>query len=84
MLYQNEPNPFKSTTVIKFYTPEAGSAKVTILDITGKQLVTRTVEAVKGINRIELNRRDLPVTGLVYYQVESGSAKGVKTMILVD
>src|SRR5690606_25570217 len=37
-LYQNEPNPFKGSTLIGYTLPEAGNVTLTVFDVTGKVL----------------------------------------------
>jgi photosystem II stability/assembly factor-like uncharacterized protein len=42
-------------TAISFIAPSAGEARIEILDETGRTLVTRTVQAVPGMNRWQWN-----------------------------
>ena len=79
-LGQNEPNPFKGITTIKYIVPEAGEATLTITDMTGRVLNTVVQDAVKGINTIQLNSNDLP-TGVLYYTLKSADFTGTKKMI---
>ena len=41
-LYQNEPNPFKGTTVIGYDLPEAGDVTLTLFDISGKRCMSKS------------------------------------------
>ncbi|MBK8700840.1 MAG: T9SS type A sorting domain-containing protein [Saprospiraceae bacterium] len=83
-MYQNEPNPFKTNTVVNFNMPAAGEATFTVMDVTGKLVHTRTVNAVKGMNSVEFNRNDVPVSGVVYYTIESGDFTATKAMIVIE
>ncbi len=83
-LYQNEPNPFKTNTVVNFNMPTAGEATFTVTDVTGKLVHTRKVNAVKGMNKVEFNRTDVPVSGVVYYTIESGDFTATKAMIVIE
>ncbi|MFN8319375.1 MAG: dockerin type I domain-containing protein [Saprospiraceae bacterium] len=83
-LYQNEPNPFKTNTVVNFNMPAAGEATFTVTDVTGKLVHTRKVNAVKGMNKVEFNRTDVPVSGVVYYTIESGDFTATKAMIVIE
>ena len=83
-LYQNEPNPFIDETSISFDLPEAGIATLTVVDATGRVLVTKTEEFVKGRNVIQLNRAEISSSGILYYQIESGGYIENKKMLLVE
>ena len=83
-LYQNEPNPFKANTVISYNMPEAAKATITLVDVTGKVVYTRTVDALKGMNKVEISRSEVPVSGVVYYSVKSGDFTATKAMIVIE
>jgi hypothetical protein len=83
-LYQNEPNPFKVRTVVNFNMPAAAKAKFTLKDVTGKAVLTKEVEAVKGMNRVEFNRNEVPTSGVLFYTFDSGSFTATKAMIVVE
>jgi uncharacterized repeat protein (TIGR01451 family) len=83
-LYQNEPNPFKNTTVVSYNMPAAAKAKFTLKDVTGKLVYTREVDAVKGMNSIEFNRSEIPTTGVIFYTIDSGSFTATKAMIVIE
>jgi hypothetical protein len=81
---QNEPNPFKAETNIKFTMPDSGEAKFRVVDVTGRVLVNQTIKAVKGENVITLKRADIAATGVVYYQIESGDFTAIKKMVIIE
>ena len=83
-LFQNEPNPFKETTTIKYQLTEKGKVKFTILDVTGKVLKVINVDGVQGINELVLKVDDLGVSGILYYQIENGDFTDIKKMLLID
>jgi len=83
-LYQNRPNPFGESTEISFYLSEASATTFTIMDMAGKVLKTMKGDYEKGTNTITLERRDLPASGLLYYQLESSAGKMTKTMLILD
>ncbi len=83
-LYQNTPNPFSSETRLGFNLPEGGQATVTVFDIAGKQLHRVNAQYAKGYNEIVLRKSDLSSSGILYYQLESGSYQATKKMILID
>ncbi|KXK37944.1 MAG: Cna B domain-containing protein [Bacteroidetes bacterium OLB9] len=83
-LYQNEPNPFKGETTVSFMMPEAGVAKLSVYDMTGRQIVVRTIDAVKGLNSEVFTKAQLGVSGVLYYTLESGDYTATKKMIIVE
>ncbi|MCB0602962.1 MAG: T9SS type A sorting domain-containing protein [Saprospiraceae bacterium] len=83
-LYQNNPNPFNSNTVIGFNLPEASSATLKIMDVTGKLIKQIDGEYVKGLNQITINKTDLQASGILYYQLETGKFTATRKMIIVE
>jgi Dockerin type I domain/Secretion system C-terminal sorting domain len=80
-VYQNEPNPFNDKTVITFNLPEAGNATLNVFDVTGQVIFTNKGSFGKGMNSFTLTRNDLPSTGVMIYQIESGAYTATKKMI---
>jgi len=80
-VYQNEPNPFNDKTVITFNLPEAGNATLKVFDVTGQVIFTNKGSFGKGTNSFTLTRNDLPSTGVMIYQIESGAYTATKKMI---
>ena len=83
-LSQNEPNPFKAETVVRFSAPEASSVNFRVYDVTGKVLMNRVINAAKGENAITLRKADLNASGVVYYQLESGDFTATKKMVIIE
>ena len=84
VLLQNTPNPFSQTTQIGFELPVAGSATLTVFDVTGKTVSVMTEAYDRGYNEITLRKSDLGTTGVLYYQLESGDFTATKKMVLID
>jgi hypothetical protein len=82
-LYQNEPNPFKDQTMIRFELAEAGAVLFTVTDVTGKTLKVVNTIGAKGMNLLPLDADDLGVTGVLYYTIESGEFTATKKMIVI-
>jgi hypothetical protein len=82
-LLQNEPNPFVDYTQIGFIVPDAGAVTLTLFDVTGKQLVNQTVNAVKGLNKIEVNKSQINANGVIYYQVQFQGYTATKKMLVL-
>ncbi len=83
-LYQNRPNPFRDNTVIGFKLPESTDASVTIYDVTGKVLKVIEGQFTKGYNEVSVNKRDLNVSGVLYYQLDSEVYTAARKMVLID
>lgn len=82
-LYQNKPNPFSERTVISFNLPEATTATLTVLDVTGKVIRRIRQEFNKGYNEVTLDLSDLPDTGLLYYKLQTSDYAATQRMIRV-
>ncbi|MFK8008923.1 MAG: proprotein convertase P-domain-containing protein [Saprospiraceae bacterium] len=83
-LHQNRPNPFNGETLISFNLPEAGFAKVTISDISGRTLKVLEGDFAKGYNEVRIQSNDLSSTGVLYYQLESAEHIATKKMIILN
>ncbi len=84
-LYQNQPNPVQSQTVIPFFLPDAAAVRITIFDGSGRVVRTVQQQFAAGMNQWTLNRSELPAApGILYYQVETDQATATRRMILVE
>ncbi len=81
-LYQNTPNPFQGSTVIGFNLPEAGTATLTVTDISGKVLNVVEGDYAKGFNQVRIN--DLGATGVLYYQLDTQNDSAVRKMVVIE
>jgi len=83
-LFQNQPNPFLNNTVIGFNLPEATTATLSIMDVSGKELKVITNDYVKGYNKIDLDVNSLDVKGVLFYQLETASHSATMKMIVIE
>lgn len=85
-LYQNQPNPFSEATQIRFYLPEPTSATISVMDITGKVVYSRSGEFSSGIHSISLNKSELTnlTVGMFYYQLQTSKEAITKKMLIVE
>ena len=83
-LYQNIPNPFNQATIVPFELDEAASVTLNLMDINGRILYQRTLSLQKGYHEIELGRRLFGAAGVYYYQIQTGTEKYMKRMVLID
>ncbi len=82
-LYQNEPNPFQSTTAIRFNMPQAEPGFIDILDMNGRLISRLERNFTKGMNREIINLDGVP-SGILYYTVKSTSFSATKKMVIID
>jgi len=83
-LEQNEPNPFATQTIIEFTLPTAGSATLTVMDVTGRVITQLYDTYTKGLNSVTLHKSNLGTSGVLYYQLESGAYSATKKMIILE
>ncbi len=83
-LYQNSPNPFAKETVISYRLPQAGAAKLSIYDVTGKVLRVFELNGVKGMNTVKVQKSELNATGVLYYQLDAADHTATKRMIVIE
>ncbi|MBK6929473.1 MAG: HYR domain-containing protein [Saprospirales bacterium] len=85
-LYQNQPNPWISSTQIGFHLPQAATVTLRVYDETGRTVYTQCGDFAKGYNAFTLDRAKASVlnaTGVLYYKVETATDSAVKKMIQV-
>lgn len=82
-LFNNFPNPFNPSTVIKFTVPEYTSVKLFVYDIRGK-LITELFNGKKNAGTYEFNfNADELASGIYCCKLEAGKFSDFKKMILV-
>ncbi len=82
-LFQNYPNPFNASTRITYYLPEAGTVKIALYDICGRQ-VTELANNwhAAGYHEISLNGSRL-ASGVYFYRISAGNYNAVRKMVLL-
>jgi len=82
-LSQNYPNPFNPTTTIKFAVPNQSSVKITVIDITGKEIETLVNEKLQaGTYQTNWNASNFS-SGVYFYKITAGEFSETKKMLLV-
>lgn len=82
-LYQNYPNPFNPSTKIKFDVRKSANVKITVYDVTGRQVGVIVNEVLRtGTYEMSLTANNL-ASGLYFYELVAEDYKEVKKMILV-
>ena len=82
-LLQNQPNPFKSHTIIPFNLNETESAKLIILDTNGR-LLKQYDGFVAGYNEVNVEADELEGSGIYYYQLITKNSIETGKMILIE
>lgn len=87
-LLENAPNPFASTTRIRFALPRAGQTRVTIHDVSGRlvrSLLTESLDA--GVHDVAWDGRTdaghRAPAGLYSYRVEGAGSVASRTLVLL-
>jgi hypothetical protein len=81
-LFQNEPNPYAKTTIIKYVVPQtATSAQLKVFSVTGQLVLTQEL-VTKGQGQVELSTQSLPAGTYIYHLVVDGQTVGNKKMVL--
>ncbi len=78
------PNPWIDRAVIEFYIPQAGKGDWEFYDVNGKVLhkLSDTYEA--GFNTIEIGRKDIQASGIVYVRLITDQGLLKYKMIVID
>jgi hypothetical protein len=82
-LYQNVPNPFSSSTDIKFYVEGEDDATVTIYNALGAAVSQQTVKTVLGENKVTINANNL-ANGTYIYSLKYKNAVTTKRMMVIN
>lgn len=82
-LHQNYPNPFNPLTKIKFDIPKGNFVRLTIFDITGREVdVPLSEYLAAGYYEVTFDAGNL-ASGAYFYKLEAGSFTDKKKMIIV-
>jgi hypothetical protein len=82
-LYPCYPNPFNPSTVIRFSLPYTALTKLTIYDVTGRQVKVLTNEVLNaGDHRLTFNGSSLS-SGVYFIRLEAGHHMQTEKLILL-
>ena len=82
-LYNNYPNPFNPSTIIKFSLGENTRVKLIIYDVMGREIETLLNDSFTiGIHSVNFDGSRLP-SGIYFYVLSSGTNTLCKKMILL-
>ncbi|MEO6190621.1 MAG: cohesin domain-containing protein [Saprospiraceae bacterium] len=83
-LYQNQPNPFNTQTLISFVLPQDEMASLKVYDVNGKLLKEFSKIFKAGYNTIQLDKRDVVNGGILYYKLETSTHRATRKMIMIE
>lgn len=82
-LRQNYPNPFNPSTVIEYELPRAGFVRLSVHDITGKEVALLANGGhAAGRHRVEFNATGLS-SGIYLYRLSVGDKTVARSMLLL-
>ncbi len=83
-LFQNQPNPFSTSTEINFYLPKSTHLELQILDISGKIIHTYHTQHATGIHKIDIDQNIFPSPGVYLYRLITPAFSASRKMILIN
>ena len=71
-LFQNEPNPFSASTIIRFQLEQSGEATIRIFDLSGRLITEQKGDFAEGMNTVELTAAQLGISnGILICQLQA-------------
>lgn len=82
-LYQNQPNPFVTSTMIRYELPERSNVSLKVYDLFGREVTTLFEgEQNAGKYEVEFNGTNLP-GGIYFYKMSTKGFSETKKLILL-
>jgi len=82
-LFDNYPNPFNPSTIIRFSVPQASPVALRVFDLLGREIATLVFEALPaGTYSREWNAANLS-SGVYFYRLQAGSYVETKRLVLL-
>jgi aminopeptidase N len=82
-LYQNEPDPFRNSTTIKYRVPKTSYVRIIVMDSSGRPVLPEfTQKNEAGIFNYTITAKNL-TPGTYYYKMEAGKFNETRRMVLV-
>ncbi len=82
-LYRNWPNPFNPVTNIRFEIPKSSYVKITVYDLTGKEIETLVNQNLKpGAYETSWNASNYS-SGIYFCKIQAGEYTETKKMVLL-
>jgi hypothetical protein len=82
VLLQNSPNPFNSTTTIKYNLPNSDNVTLKIYNIAGQEVAILVDEfQIAGEHQVEWEPKEIP-SGIYFYRLKVGNFSDEKKLII--
>lgn len=81
-LLQNIPNPWSTTTEIKFQLSDASDVLFKVYTSAGKLVHQKSINGTEGVNSIILSKGDFDNEGLYFYELSHGKERVVRKMLI--
>jgi hypothetical protein len=83
ILYQNSPNPFNPTTVIRYQLPATSNVLLTVFDVLGREVATLVNEMkTAGTYHVTFDASMLQ-SGVYFYRLQDGNYTETKKLLLL-
>lgn len=81
-LFQNQPNPSNNLTIISYAVNRTAKGKFQLIDISGRSILEKDLQAYSGENEFELDTSTLP-NGIYYYRISFNGISKTKKLIVL-
>lgn len=83
-LFQNSPNPFNGSTVIRFVLSEAGPVRLSVYDLIGQEVACLVdAELAAGEHAVRFEARNLP-DGVYFYRLSATGFSKTRICLLLQ
>ena len=83
LIWQNFPNPFNPSTMIRYQIPSSARVSIRIYNLLGQELANLVDEQKQpGVYSLEWNASNFP-SGIYFYQLRAGSIIQTRKMLLI-
>lgn len=83
-LYPNQPNPFSTSTSIRFDLPQTEQVVLNIYEVTGKLVQRLERDFGAGYQEWVLDAKELPASGVLYYTIETSEERKTGKMVRIE
>ena len=78
------PNPFNSTFSLSIIAKEEGTAEMSIVDVQGKQITSKTMNCTKGLNSYHIEELTNAYNGVYFVRLTINGETAVTRLVKVN